>query len=163
VEVVIELSDGVGAVLLDDATSRDAADRRDAVVIATSGSRLGAPGERTYPLRPLAESPAVELFRRRADAASPGFDAAYGELAGRHGLGFGREVARHAASRRIRERMPEDVHRLRRLRRHCELFARARIAHDDAQRVVLSAPEERDLDPGTLAGSEFFDVSCARH
>ena len=81
VEVVIELADGVGAVLVDDATSRDAADRRDAVVIATSGSRLGAPGERTYPLRPVAESPAVELFRRRADAASPGFEAAYGEIA----------------------------------------------------------------------------------
>jgi hypothetical protein len=81
VEVAAELSGGREVVLLDDAAAGDIADHGDAVVIATSGMRLGVPGERAYPLRPLAEAPAVELFRQRAEGAAPGFDAAYAELA----------------------------------------------------------------------------------
>jgi predicted ATPase len=50
-------------------------------VLVTSRGRLGAPGERVYRLRPLAEAPAVELFRQRATAANPSFDASYEEIA----------------------------------------------------------------------------------
>jgi hypothetical protein len=81
VEVAAELSGSPELVLVDDASASEVADRGDAIVIATSGTRLGVSGERAYPLRPLAESPAVELFRQRAEAATPGFDTAYAELA----------------------------------------------------------------------------------
>jgi len=81
VEVAAELSGSLELALVDDASASEVADRGDAVVIATSGTRLGVSGERAYPLRPLAESPAVELFRQRAEATTPGLDAAYAELA----------------------------------------------------------------------------------
>jgi len=81
VEVAAELSGSLELALVDDASASEVADRGDAIVIATSGTRLGVSGERAYPLRPLAESPAVELFRQRAEVAAPGFDAAYAELA----------------------------------------------------------------------------------
>jgi predicted ATPase len=55
----------------------DAAD----ATIGTAEEPLGLAGERPYRLRPLAEAPAVELFRQRADAAVPGFVADYAELA----------------------------------------------------------------------------------
>jgi predicted ATPase len=53
----------------------------DTRVLATSRDRLGAPGERIYRLRPLAEAPAVELFRQRATVANPDFDASYADIA----------------------------------------------------------------------------------
>jgi len=81
VEVAAELSGRLELAVIDDASASEVADRGDAVMIATSGARLGASGERAYPLRPLAESPAVELFRQRAEATTPGLDAAYAELA----------------------------------------------------------------------------------
>jgi predicted ATPase len=51
------------------------------VVVATSREPLRIGGESVYSLRPLAEAPAVELFRQRATAAAPDFDASYSELA----------------------------------------------------------------------------------
>lgn len=45
--------------------------------IVTSREPLHIAGEREYPLAPLAESPAVELFRQRAEAVAPGFEADY--------------------------------------------------------------------------------------
>jgi predicted ATPase len=74
-EVVAELE---GDVSLVDGASRVPTDSR---VLATSRERLGLPGERVYRLRPLAEAPAVELFRQRATEANPSFDASYAELA----------------------------------------------------------------------------------
>jgi predicted ATPase len=50
-------------------------------ILATSREPLGIAGEREFPLRPLAEAPAVELFRQRAEAVLPGFTADYGRLA----------------------------------------------------------------------------------
>jgi predicted ATPase len=50
-------------------------------VLATSREPLKIAGEREVPLRPLAEAPAVELFRQRAEAVLPGFSAEYGRLA----------------------------------------------------------------------------------
>jgi predicted ATPase len=50
-------------------------------LLVTSREPLHLRGEREYPLRPLAEAPAVELFRQRARAIEPDFDAGYGELA----------------------------------------------------------------------------------
>jgi predicted ATPase len=50
-------------------------------VLATSREPLRIAGEREFPLRPLPEAPAVELFRRRAEAVVPDFDAGYDELA----------------------------------------------------------------------------------
>jgi predicted ATPase len=51
------------------------------VAVVTSREPLRVAGEREYALRTLAEAPAVELFRQRAEALSPAFEAAYGELA----------------------------------------------------------------------------------
>jgi predicted ATPase len=50
--------------------------------LVTSREPLHVAGEREYPLAPLPESPAVELFRQRAEAVSPGFDADYATLVG---------------------------------------------------------------------------------
>jgi predicted ATPase len=50
-------------------------------VLATSREPLRIAGEREFPLRPLAEAPAVELFRQRAEAVLPQFDADYDRLA----------------------------------------------------------------------------------
>jgi predicted ATPase/class 3 adenylate cyclase len=50
-------------------------------ILATSREPLRIAGEREFPLKPLAEAPAVELFRQRAEAVLPGFSAEYGRLA----------------------------------------------------------------------------------
>jgi hypothetical protein len=49
--------------------------------LAAAEEPRGVAGEWTYRLRPLAEAPAVELFRQHAEAADPGFDAPYAEIA----------------------------------------------------------------------------------
>jgi predicted ATPase/class 3 adenylate cyclase len=50
-------------------------------ILATSRAPLRIAGEREFPLRPLAEAPAVELFRQRAEAVLPGFSGDYSRLA----------------------------------------------------------------------------------
>ena len=50
-------------------------------VLATSREPLRVAGERELPLGTLAEAPAVELFRQRALASRPDFDAPYEEMA----------------------------------------------------------------------------------
>jgi predicted ATPase/class 3 adenylate cyclase len=50
-------------------------------LIVTSRQPLQIGGEREYQLRPLAEAPAAELFRRRAEAIDPHFEASDAELA----------------------------------------------------------------------------------
>jgi predicted ATPase len=50
-------------------------------ILATSREPLRIAGEREFPLKTLAEAPAVELFRLRAEAVLPGFTADYGRLA----------------------------------------------------------------------------------
>ena len=50
-------------------------------ILATSREPLRIAGEREFPLRTLAEAPAVELFRQRAEAVLPGFTADYHQLA----------------------------------------------------------------------------------
>jgi predicted ATPase len=46
-------------------------------ILATSREPLRVRAEVEYPLKPLAQSPAVELFRERASAIDPEFDAPY--------------------------------------------------------------------------------------
>ena len=50
-------------------------------ILATSRQPLRLRREIEYPLKPLAESPAVELFRQRAQETDPDFDEAYPRLA----------------------------------------------------------------------------------
>jgi predicted ATPase len=50
-------------------------------VLVTSREPLHVAGEHEYPLRPLSEAPAVELFRQRARSAFPDFEADYAALA----------------------------------------------------------------------------------
>jgi predicted ATPase len=50
-------------------------------VLVTSREPLHVRGDRTYALRPLAESPAVELFRTRAEVVDSAFEAPYEQLA----------------------------------------------------------------------------------
>ena len=54
---------------------------RRAAVLVASRERLRVAGEREYPLRPLAEAPAVELFRQRAAAVVPDYEGDYTQLA----------------------------------------------------------------------------------
>jgi predicted ATPase len=49
-------------------------------ILVTSRQPLQVAGEREYPLRPLAEAPAVELFRQRAETIDPDFKAGYAQL-----------------------------------------------------------------------------------
>ena len=49
-------------------------------LLVTSREPLHVGGEREYPLAPLAEAPAVELLRRRAESSAPDFSADYREL-----------------------------------------------------------------------------------
>ena len=65
--------------LVDDATTADVA-TVDGPIVATARNPLGIEGERAYRLRPLARSPAAELYRRAAEAVDPAFDVPYGEL-----------------------------------------------------------------------------------
>jgi predicted ATPase len=76
-EVAAELDGDVQ--LVDDATVDEIPSQQR--VLATSRERLGASDEHVYRLRPLAEAPAVELFRQRATAANPDFNASYEEIA----------------------------------------------------------------------------------
>ncbi len=50
-------------------------------LLVTSREPLRIAGEREFPLRPLAEAPAVELFRQRAEAVLPEFTGDYDRLA----------------------------------------------------------------------------------
>jgi predicted ATPase len=50
-------------------------------LVVTSREPLRIAEEREFPLEPLAEAPAVELFRRRAERVLPGFAADYARLA----------------------------------------------------------------------------------
>jgi predicted ATPase len=52
----------------------------DVTLLVTSREPLHVGGEREYPLAPLAEAPAVELLRQRAESSAPDFSAAYEEL-----------------------------------------------------------------------------------
>ena len=76
-EVVAELDSAVELVDDADATQLPTHPR----VLATSLERLGVPGEHVYRLRPLAEAPAVELFRQRATEVNQDFTAGYEEVA----------------------------------------------------------------------------------
>jgi predicted ATPase len=49
-------------------------------LLVTSREALRIAGEREYSLRPLADAPAVELFRQRVDAAGASLDADYSDL-----------------------------------------------------------------------------------
>ena len=50
-------------------------------LVVTSREPLRIAEEREFPLEPLAEAPAVELFQQRAEGVLPGFTADYGRLA----------------------------------------------------------------------------------
>jgi predicted ATPase/class 3 adenylate cyclase len=50
-------------------------------LIVTSREPLRVGGEREFPVRPLSEAPAIELFRQRAEGVLPGFTAEYSQLA----------------------------------------------------------------------------------
>jgi predicted ATPase len=50
-------------------------------ILATSREPLRVRAEVEFPLKPLAEAPAVELFRQSAETIAPEFDAAYEQLA----------------------------------------------------------------------------------
>ena len=77
-EVAVELEGRLDVVLLDDV---DAVDERADLRLVTRTEPLRVAHERAYRLRPLAEAPAVELFRQRADAAAQRYGASYAELA----------------------------------------------------------------------------------
>ena len=103
-------------------------------ILATSREPLRVSGEREYPLRPLPESPAIELFRERASAANPDFDAPYGLVAAICERLDRLPLALELAAARVRVLEPADL--LARLDRRLPLLATRRRDVPERQRTL---------------------------
>jgi predicted ATPase len=90
-------------------------------LLATSRERLGIAPEREYPLRPLPESPAVELFRQRARAASGDGEVDYNVAAAICERLDGLPLAIELAAARVKVLAPSAL--LERLERRLPLLA----------------------------------------
>jgi predicted ATPase len=78
-------------------------------ILATSREPLRVRAEVEYPLRPLAEAPAVELFRQRAQAIEPEFDATYDRLTELCDRLEGIPLAIELAAARVRVLSPDEL------------------------------------------------------
>jgi predicted ATPase len=137
-------------------------------VLVTSREPLHVAGEREYPLAPLPESPAVELFRRRAEAIAPAFEADYRELVELCDRLDRLPLAIELAAARVKVLSVRDL--LARLDERLPLLASRRRDVDQRQRTLratiewsydLLDEEERRLfaDLSVFAGS--FDTAAA--
>ena len=78
-------------------------------ILATSREPLRLRAEVEYPLKPLAEAPAVELFRQRATEIEPEFEAAYARLAELCGRLEGIPLAIELAAARVKVLSADDL------------------------------------------------------
>ncbi|MFL5952223.1 MAG: ATP-binding protein [Gaiellaceae bacterium] len=140
----------------------------DVSALVTSREPLHVAGEREYPLPPLPESPAVELFRQRAEGITPGFDGAYGQLVQLCNRLDRLPLAIELAAARTRSVSVEDL--LRRLDQRLPVLISRRRDVDDRQRTLratiawsydlLEEDEQRFFAClGVFAGS--FDAAAA--
>jgi predicted ATPase len=139
-------------------------------VLATSREPLHIAGEREYALAPLAESPAAELLRQRAEAVSPDFDAQYGQLVQLCDRLDRLPLAIELAAARTKTLSVTSL--LERLDQRLPLLTSRRRDVEERQRTLratiewsydLLAPEEKDffIRLSVFAGS--FDVDAAEH
>jgi predicted ATPase len=120
------------------------------LVVVTSREALQIAGEREYSLRPLAEAPAVELFRQRAAASAPDFDASYAELADVCARLDSLPLAIELAAARAKTLTAEELRA--RLQQRLPLLSKGRRDAPERQRTLratidwsyeLLAPDER--------------------
>jgi predicted ATPase/class 3 adenylate cyclase len=108
-------------------------------VLATSREPLRIAGERTFQLRPLAEAPAVELFRQRARAVLPDFEGEYAELAEICRRLDSLPLAIELAAARVRVLPPGQL--LARLERRLPVLAGVRRDRPERQQTLRAAIE----------------------
>jgi len=107
--------------------------------LVTSREPLHVAGERELPLAPLPESPAVELFRQRAEAVAPGFDADYATLAELCDRLDRLPLALELAAARVKVAPVEEL--LRRLDERLPLLTSRRRDVDERQRTLRATIE----------------------
>ena len=112
----------------------------DLRLLATSRAPLGTPGERLYPVEPLDEQTARQLFVERARAVRPGFrlesldDQAVSEIVSRLAC---LPLAVELAAARVRVLPPQAM--LRRLAGQLDLLAPSRIALPERHQTMRAA------------------------
>ncbi len=108
-------------------------------VLVTSREPLHVAGERELALAPLAESPAVELFRQRADAVAPGFDVDYAALVELCDRLDRLPLALELAAARVKVAPVQEL--LRRLDQRLPLLTSRRRDVDERQRTLRATIE----------------------
>jgi predicted ATPase len=108
-------------------------------VLTTSRETLRVAGEREFPLKPLAEAPAVELFRQRAEAVLPHFTADYGRLAEICRRLDSLPLAIELAAARVKVLPPGEL--LARLDRRLPLLSGSRRDRPERQRTLRATIE----------------------
>jgi predicted ATPase len=108
-------------------------------LLVTSREPLRVAGEREFPVRPLAEAPAVELFRQRAEAVLPEFTADYGRLAEICRRLDSLPLAIELAAARVKVLPPGEL--LGRLERRLPLLTAARRDLPERQRTLRATIE----------------------
>ena len=107
--------------------------------LVTSREPLHVAGERELALAPLAESPAVELFRQRAEAVAPGFDADYATLVELCDRLDRLPLALELAAARVKVAPVQEL--LQRLEQRLPLLTSRRRAVDERQRTLRATIE----------------------
>jgi predicted ATPase/class 3 adenylate cyclase len=108
-------------------------------ILATSREPLRIAGEREFPLAPLAEASAVELFRQRAQAVLPAFNYDYDHLAEICGRLDSLPLAIELAAARVKVFPPDEL--LRRLERRLPILTAGRRDLPERQQTLRSAIE----------------------
>jgi predicted ATPase len=137
-------------------------------VIVTSRESLHVAGEHEYPVRPLAEAPAVELLRQRANAAGRTKSDEYGELAELCRRLDNLPLAIELAAARAKTLGPQEL--LSRLDRRLPLLTKGRRDAPSRQRTLratiewsheLCSPSEQQLFRrlGVLAGGGTIEAA----
>jgi predicted ATPase len=140
----------------------------EVTVLATSREPLHVGGEREYPLAPLAESPAAELLRQRAEAMNPAFAASYDDLVQLCDRLDRLPLAIELAAARTKTLSVQDL--LDRLDRRLPLLTSRRRDVEDRQRTLratiewsydLLTPEEQELFRALSVFVGSFDAGTA--
>jgi predicted ATPase/class 3 adenylate cyclase len=108
-------------------------------ILATSREPLRIAGEHELPLAPLAEAPAVELFRQRAQAALPGFHCDDGTLAEICSRVDSLPLAIELAAARVKVLPPDEL--LRRLERRLPVLTAGRRDLPERQQTLRATIE----------------------
>jgi predicted ATPase len=106
-------------------------------ILATSREPLRIAGEREFPLETLAEAPAVELFRQRAEAVKPNFEGEYRVVAEICRRLDSLPLAIELAAARVKVLSPDKL--LERLERRLPILTGTRRDLPERQRTLRAA------------------------